>query len=195
MENLYIYIENKKLENVIKYGIKLSEFSNKVLKVSNTQTKSGIIAFLTPKDSELYYDNNYTCIRILTGNINYIIYNKVCENINSNTKFICEQNEYSLGDFEEPIALIYSTILPENIFIYNKLMDIPILIENSREYYYEKAVNDMLEYEKFTKYELYQMLLILGNQKKIFDIKYNENGIRIYQDNKDNKLYTKRGNN
>ena len=74
-------------------------------------------------------------------------------------------------------------------------MDIPIIIENSKEYYYEKAVNDMLEYEKFTKYELYQMLLILGNQKKIFDIKYNENGIRIYKDIKDNKFYTKKGSN
>lgn len=195
MENLFIYIENTKLDNIIKYGIKLSEFSNKILNISEDQKKSGIIAYLTPKDSELYYDNNYTCVRVLTENINYIIYNKMCENTNFYDNFISNPDEYNLGDYEEPIALIYSTILPENISVYNKLMDIPILIENSKEYYYEKAVNDMLEYEKFTKYELYQMLLILGNQKKIFDIKYNENGIRIYLDKKDNKFYTKKGSN
>ena len=195
MKNLYVYIENNKLDDVIKYGIKLSEFSNKILKISNTQTKSGIIAYLTPKDSETYYDNNYTCVRILTGDINYIIYNKLCENTDVISNFICNPDDYTLGDYEEPVALIYSTILPENISIYNKLMDIPIIIENSKEYYYEKAVNDMLEYEKFTKYELYQMLLILGNQKRIFDITYNENGIRVYQDKKDNKFYTKKGNN
>lgn len=195
MENLYIYIENTKLDDVIKYGIKLSEFSNKILNISKDQTKSGIIAYLTPKDSELYYDNNYTCIRVFSKDVNYIIYNKTCENTDFSYNFICNPDEYILGNYEEPIALIYSTILPENITVYNKLMDIPILIENSKEYYYEKAVNDMLEYEKFTKYELYQMLLILGNQKKIFDIKYNENGIRIYQDKKDNKFYTKKGSN
>ena len=195
MKNLYIYIEKTKLDDVIKYGIKLSEFSNKVLNTSENQTKTGIIAYLTPKDSELYYDSDYTCIRVSTKDINYFIYNKICENTDFTSEFICTPDEYNLGDYEEPIALIYSTILPENISTYNKLMDIPIIIENSKEYYYEKAVNDMLEYEKFTKYELYQMLLILGNQKKIFDIKYNENGIRIYKDIKDNKFYTKKGSN
>lgn len=195
MKNLYIYIEKTKLDDVIKYGIKLSEFSNKVLNISENQTKAGIIAYLTPKDSELYYDSDYTCIRVSTKDINYFIYNKICENTDFTSEFICTPDEYNLGDYEEPIALIYSTILPENISTYNKLMDIPIIIENSKEYYYEKAVNDMLEYEKFTKYELYQMLLILGNQKKIFDIKYNENGIRIYKDIKDNKFYTKKGSN
>lgn len=195
MKNLYIYIEKTKLDDVIKYGIKLSEFSNKVLNISENQTKTGIIAYLTPKDSELYYDSDYTCIRVSTKDINYFIYNKICENTDFTSEFICTPDEYNLGDYEEPIALIYSTILPENISTYNKLMDIPIIIENSKEYYYEKAVNDMLEYEKFTKYELYQMLLILGNQKKIFDIKYNENGIRIYKDIKDNKFYTKKGSN
>lgn len=195
MKNLYIYIEKTKLDDVIKYGIKLSEFSNKVLNISENQTKTGIIAYLTPKDSELYYDTDYTCIRVSTKDINYFIYNKICENTDFTSEFICTPDEYNLGDYEEPIALIYSTILPENISTYNKLMDIPIIIENSKEYYYEKAVNDMLEYEKFTKYELYQMLLILGNQKKIFDIKYNENGIRIYKDIKDNKFYTKKGSN
>ena len=195
MKNLYIYIEKTKLDDVIKYGIKLSEFSNKVLNISENQTKTGIIAYLTPKDSELYYDSDSTCIRVSTKDINYFIYNKICENTDFTSEFICTPDEYNLGDYEEPIALIYSTILPENISTYNKLMDIPIIIENSKEYYYEKAVNDMLEYEKFTKYELYQMLLILGNQKKIFDIKYNENGIRIYKDIKDNKFYTKKGSN
>ena len=190
MKNLYIYIEKTKLDDVIKYGIKLSEFSNKVLNISENQTKTGIIAYLTPKDSELYYDSDYTCIRVSTKDINYFIYNKICENTDFTSEFICTPDEYNLGDYEEPIALIYSTILPENISTYNKLMDIPFIIENSKEYYYEKAVNDMLEYEKFTKYELYQMLLILGNQKKIFDIKYNKNGIRIYKDIKDNKFYT-----
>lgn len=192
MDNLYVYIDNNKLDDVLKYGMKLSEFSNKVLNISENQSKTGIIAYLTPKDSELYYDNNYTCIRILTKNIKYVIYNKLCENNSFFENFIEMQDEYKLGDFEEPIALIYSTILPENVFKYNKIMDIPILIENSKEYYYEKSVNNMLESGEFSNYELYQMLLILGNQKNIFNIKHNENGLRIYEDEKNKKYYTKK---
>ena len=192
MDNLYVYIDNNKLDDVLKYGMKLSEFSNKVLNISENQSKTGIIAYLTPKDSELYYANNYTCIRILTKNIKYVIYNKLCENNSFFENFIEMQDEYKLGDFEEPIALIYSTILPENVFKYNKIMDIPILIENSKEYYYEKSVNNMLESGEFSNYELYQMLLILGNQKNIFNIKHNENGLRIYEDEKNKKYYTKK---
>ena len=184
MDNLYVYVENNKLDDVLKYGMKLSEFSNKVLNISDNQKKTGIMAYLTPQDSELYYDNNYTCVRVLTKNINYIIYNKICENTSFFEEYVFLPEKYNLGDFEEPIALIYSTILPENILKYSKIIDIPIIIENSKEYYYEKAVNNMLDSEQFTKYELYQMLLILGNQKNIFDIKNNEKCIRIYQDKK-----------
>lgn len=193
MNNLFVYVENSKLDDVLKYGMKLSEFSNKVLNISDGQNKTGILAFLTPKDSELYYDNNYTCIRVLTNNINYIIYNKTCESQEYFNEFVSTQDKYNIGDYEEPLALIYSTILPENIIKYNKIIDIPLVIENSKDYYYENAVNKMLQSENFSNYELYQMLLILGNQKNIFNIKYNENGIRVYEDNKYGTFYTKKG--
>lgn len=194
MINLFIYVENTKLENIMKYGMKLSEFSNKVLKIKDGTTKNGIIAYLAPKDSEFYYDNQYTCIRVLTKDITYYIYNKLCENTNFFEDFMIAPENYTLGDFEEPMALICSCILPENIFIYNKNRDIPILIENSKEFYYEKCINHMIDSENFSNYELYQILLILGKQKKLFDMKNQDHGLQIYQDKKTGKLYTKKGN-
>lgn len=191
LENLYIYIENNKIDDILKYGIKLSEFSNKSIKINNS-FKVGINAYLTPKDSELFYDTNYTCLRIRTNNLNYYIYNKTLENTNLISDFFITGDNYNLGDFEEPLALICSTILPENIFTYNKLKDIPILIENSKNYYYEKSIYDMLETGNFSNYELYQILLILGNQKKIFEKTDIESNIKIYKDNKSNKIYTKK---
>ena len=44
MNNLYIYIKNAYVENVIKYGMKLSEFANKILNI-NDSTKHGIEAY------------------------------------------------------------------------------------------------------------------------------------------------------
>ena len=37
MKNLYMYIKNENSEDILKYGIKLSEYSNKVLDYSGTK--------------------------------------------------------------------------------------------------------------------------------------------------------------
>lgn len=190
MKYLYIFVQNKHLENVIKYGMKLSEFSNKLLTLSDVQ-KCGITAFLSPKDSELYYETDFSCVKVLTNNINGLIYNKTCDNSHLLNDFICDISKYEVGHFEEPVAFITSTILPENIQVYNKLQDVPLLIENSKQFYYEKAIHDMLENDKFSKYELYQMLLILGEQKKIYQTTIDKN-IKIYEDKISGKKYTKR---
>ena len=82
MKNLYMYIKNENIEDILKYGIKLSEYSNKVLDYSGTK-KSGIISYLAPKDSILYSDNKYSCVRINGDNVNAIIYNEICENLSN----------------------------------------------------------------------------------------------------------------
>lgn len=192
LKYLYLYIENEKVNDVIKYGMKLSEHANKILKINNE--KKGIISYLTPKDSNLYNDTNFTCLKINTDNLHIYIYNKIFEDTDYLKKYFIENDKYEIGSFEEPIALICSTILPENITLYNKLLDSPNIIENSKDYYYEKAIYEMLNNEYFTNYELYQTLLILGQQKKIFDIKNITDKIKIYKSKNDNKKYTKKTN-
>lgn len=191
MENLYIYVQKENIDNISKYGMKLSEYANKILSISNTE-KKGIISFLSPKDTPLYFDEDYICLRINTKNLNIIIYNNICENTSFFNQFICKFEDYSLGNYEDPVALICSSILPENIFIYNKIIDLPLIVENSKDYYYEKSINYMIENNKFTKFELYQMLLILGEQKKIFDSETTGEKLKIYKDRVSGKKYTKK---
>lgn len=192
MDNLYVYIKNSQIDNIIKYGIKLSEYANKVISYSNTK-KSGITAYLVPKDCECYYDNEYTCLRIKLKNINGVVYNKICEKLNNFEEFVCDISSYKYGTYEDPVAIITSTILPENIAIYNKAIDIPILIENSKDFYYENSINELLATNKFSNYELYQILLILGEQKKMFTTSSQDN-IKLYKDVINNKSYTKKSN-
>ena len=71
-------------------------------------------------------------------------------------------------------------------------MDTPILIEDSKEFYYQKAVQEMIDNNYFTNYELYQMLLILGKQKKLFESSDITDKIKIYTDKYNNKNYTKK---
>ena len=137
MQDLYIYINKNDVDTCLKYGIKLSEYSNKILKLQNME-KRGILAFLSPKDSDLYIDENYECIRVNIKDLNTIIYNKLCENTPLIDEFYCDISEYSIGDYELPEAIICSSILQENLSIYNKILDKPLLVQNSREFYYEK---------------------------------------------------------
>ena len=98
-----------------------------------------------------------------------------------------------MGDYEEPLALITSTILPENIYLYNKDMDVPLIIENSKNFFYENSINELLNTNKFSNYELYQILLILGEQKKMLTSN-SEGHIKTYKDKINGKLYTKKSN-
>ena len=192
MQDLYIYINKNDVDTCLKYGIKLSEYSNKILKLQNME-KRGILAFLSPKDSDLYINENYECIRVNIKDLNTIIYNKLCENTPLIDEFYCDISEYSIGDYELPEAIICSSILQENLSIYNKILDKPLLVQNSREFYYEKSINDILDSDKFSKYELYQMLLILGDQKKVFKIEKKDD-LKLYKDPINGKTYTKRSN-
>lgn len=192
MENLFIYVENEKAEDCLKYGIKLSEYADKIIAFNNIE-KKGITAYLTPKDSDLYDNDMFTCLRISTKGLNAIIYNRIFEN-NENllNNYFCDYDKYNLADYEDPIGMIYSTILPENIYFYNKLLDLPLIIENSKEYFYDKCVSDFIENDRFTKFELYQTLLLLGEQKNIFKSEKVDNNLKIYTDVISNKVYTKK---
>lgn len=193
MQDLYIYIDKNIASECIKYGIKLSDYANRVLELKNS-SKRGIQAFLSPKDSELYQDENYECIRVLAKNLTVIVFNKVCENTDLIDDFVKDISEYQVGDFESPEAIICSSIMSENLSSYNKIIDKPLLVQNSREYYYEKCINEIIETDMFTKYELYQTLLILGDQKKVLSTQKFQN-VKLYTDNISGKKYTKRSNN
>ncbi len=192
MQDLYIYVDKVNLNNCLKYGMKLSEYENKVLKSKNID-KRGIIAYLSPKDSEKYVDDTFECLRVVPNDLTVVVYNRLFENSEMLNNYICNLENYTIGDFEVPEAIICSSILPENIFPYNKILDKPLVVQNSREFYYEKCINEIIDTDKISKYELYQMLLILGDQKNIYDIKKVDN-IKFYKDKISGKTYTKRSN-
>ena len=188
MQDLYIYLDKNVASDCLKYGIKLSEFGNKVLTL-NDGVKSGILAFLAPKDSPLYGNDSYECIRVNPTGLSAIVYNKVCENTELIENYTKSLEEYKLGDYESPEAIIMSSILSDNLSHYNKILDKPLLVQNSREYYYEKCINEIMETDMFSKYELYQTLLILGDQKKVLNTEKYQN-VKVYTDQFSCKIYT-----
>ena len=192
MNNLYVFVENNKCDDCVKYGMKLSEYSNKIISSGDLQ-KKGVQAYLSPKDSELYLNTNYSCLRIESSSLNVFIYNKVFENTNLLDEFVVKQDKYTIGDFEEPVALITSTILPENISLYNKTLDVPLIVEDSKEFYYKKSILDLMESDLFTNYEIYQVLLLIGEQKGFLKASKCSDNLKVYVDKKRDKKYTRKG--
>ena len=195
MKNFYVVarvngVDKNIASDCLKYGIKLSEQENRIIEL-NSSTKRGIQAFLSPKDSPLYLNEEFECIRVLTKGLTAIVFNKICEGTELIDNFVVDIENYNIGDYEIPEAIICSSILPDNLFPYNKILDKPLLVQNSREFYYEKCINEILETDMFTKYELYQTLLILGDQKKVLNVEKYQS-VKVYTDPISNKRYTKR---
>lgn len=193
MNNLYVFVEKEKCEDCIKYGMKLSEFTNKLLVTGNSE-KKGILAYLSPKDSDLFFNDNYSCLRVNSDILNVYIYNKIFENTDMMEEYITKQSKYVLGTYEEPMALISSTILPENISLYNKTLDVPLIIENSKEFYYKKSILELMENEAFSNYEIYQVLLLIAEQKGFLKAEKCSENLKVYIDKKRDKKYTRKGN-
>ncbi len=192
MQDLYIYVDKTKVEDCLKYGMKLSEYGNKILHYPEVE-KRGINAYLSPKDCDKYTDDLYECLRVIPNNLNVIVYNKLFEKSNLLDEYSCNIEDYTIGDYELPEAIICSSILGSNLVAYNKILDKPLVVQNSREFYYEKCINEIIDTEKISKYELYQTLLILGDQKKLYDVEKVDN-IKFYKDKISGKTYTKKSN-
>ena len=159
----------------------------------SASVQQNVIDEISKIEKLLFKSEDFECIRVLTNGLTAIVFNKICENTELIDDFVTDIENYTIGDYECPEAIICSSIMPGNLFHYNKILDKPLLVQNSREFYYEKCINEILETDMFSKYELYQTLLILGDQKKVLNVEKHQN-IKIYTDPISNKKYTKKSN-
>ena len=178
VRNIYLYVKKQFTKNCLKYGMKLSEYSNILIKKDNTLTKKGIQAYFTPRDCSLYDNTDYTILRISVNedNLKIMTFNNIDKKVlaeidslkkdilnipstipvlntikdkieskkNNNSNFI-PLKEYILGTFEYPEIIISSSILPENISIYNKILDVPLLFTTSNELYNQKKEETFIQ--------------------------------------------------
>ena len=143
VKNIYLYVKKSNINKCIKYGIKLSEYAD-ISFIKNTIFKKGILCFISPKDSEKYFDDNYDILRLKTDDLNIYVHNSSLVSKNIDYEFdynkMKELNKYILGDYINPELLLYSTVLPESIYKYNRIIDVPLLVDNSKEFYLSKEM-------------------------------------------------------
>lgn len=143
IRNVYLYVKKDILINCIKYGMKLSEYSNITFKIGES-TKKGIVAYISPKDSDKYVNETYDILRIKTDDLCIYVIDKLEKEDTKNFN-ICPLNEYYLGQYMNPEIIICSTVLPEYIYKYNRIIDVPLLIDNSKDFYYNIKIEQQVE--------------------------------------------------
>lgn len=190
MNYIYLYSNIKNRLSYLKYGIKLSEHADIVINL-NDLSKKGIQAFLSPKDSILYDNEDYICFRISTTNLNiYVFENTFINSFLINDTFY-KLSDYKIGTFKDPICLICSSILPENIFIYDKLIDMPLLVQNSKEFHINNSINNILDALLLENESYYDELLNIAIKSKLIKLVKSDKDNFIYKD-KSNNLYFKK---
>ncbi len=145
MSIIYYYSKDENLQIYLKYGIRLSKNFDIELNL-NGYVKPFLIGLLNPKDDKQKYNSNeYTCLKL-------DMINTHCKIIDSNMINDYEGqvispipiDEYIFGTYKNPIVLIDTSIISDKISIYNKIIDIPILFDNSEDFYYELKVKKMM---------------------------------------------------
>jgi len=177
----YYYIPIEEKEDILSCGIKLSVKADRIITINDTLTTFCISALLNPKDDlEKYKSYNFICLRLEIKDEYCYIANKDLLHIEDfYEKSVTKLSDYILGSYSAPECLITCTILPESISIKNKVIDFPILYDNSRDLYLNNLIYDMKDvynnYDEVTLGLFLENLCSNGKFKKI-----EKNDLSIY---------------
>ena len=161
MSIIYYYTKNDNLPIYLKYGIRLSKNYDEEFNI-NGYKKPFLTGLLNPKDDINKYNSNaYTCIKldVLSNHCKVINYSLQL-NINEVTPYI-PLEEYKFGTFKNPCVLIDTSIISDKISLYNKVIDVPLLYDNSEDFYYELQSQKIID--ELSPKEVYELLT---NMKK-----------------------------
>ena len=146
MSIIYYYTKNDNLPIFLKYGIRLSKNFSKELNI-NGYTKPFLIGLLNPKDDiSKYNSSEYTCLKLdmIDSHCKIIDYSMLKNSENKQIEYISLE-EYIFGTYKNPLVLIDTSIISDKISLYNKTMDIPILFDNSEDFYYDLQISKIID--------------------------------------------------
>ena len=188
MKYIYYFAKKNEYTKILKNGIDINIDYISKLHIDEEEEKI-IICYLNPKDSILFNDPNYAILKIEVEPIrNVIIANDLLDSDLLEESFTYIE-DYIRGSFEYPVAVVYSSVKPENISIYNRLQDYPIDYNTSDDLYYISALDKILnDYNMTSKTTLWAILDFMYNEG-LFEMTETEDSY-IYIDKKTNKKYT-----
>lgn len=200
MAVVYFYVPVDKANDVIECGLKLSEWKDREQQTPwNSGPQPCFCALLHPDDDKRNRDPAYQCIKINVPAEDCVIadgdlYKLSMEYPEIKQKYIDTMvplNRYIFGSFRNPECLIFTTILGDQISVYGKGLDDPILYENSETLY----VNNLLEryndrYSGINRVLLYCFLLAQSQNGLLEGLYSDSEGLAFFLDKGANRYVT-----
>lgn len=153
MATIYFYVKSSKLNETLRYGIKLSQNFSHIIPIKNIEKKC-MVGLLNPKDDiDKFNSDDYVCLKLNLYLEQCYIINDVSLVIPPKEYEIINIKDYKYGEFESPRVLFSCSILPEEITILNKTIDEPLLFDNSKDLFYEIKIAQMMD--ELTPSEIY----------------------------------------
>ena len=145
MVTIYFYVKSSKLNETLRYGIKLSQNFSHIVPIKGIEKKC-MVGLLNPKDDiDKYNSDEFVCLKLnLYAEQCYVI-NEVSLVIPPKDYEIQNIKDYKYGEFESPRVLFSCSILPEEIAILNKTIDEPLLFDNSKDLFYQIKIAKMID--------------------------------------------------
>jgi len=200
MAAVFFYVPAVKASDVVECGLKLSEWKDRE---QQTPWSDGpqpcLCALLHPDDDKRSRDPDYLCIKIdipaeecivADGDL-YRMSQKYPEIKTQYIDSMVTLDRYMFGSFRKPECLIFTTILGEQISVYGKGLDEPLLYENSETLY----MNNLIEryndrYSEINGVLLY-CLLFAQSQNGLLDALVSDDGrLAYFYDKKSGRYVT-----
>lgn len=143
MSIIYYYTKKENLPIYLKYGIRLSKNFDKEINISGYK-KPFLIGLLNPHDDMVKYNlDDYACLKL-------DLFDNHCKIVDNTGNFdeivdYIPLEEYKFGTYKNPIVLIDTSVVSDKISLYNKNMDIPLLFNNSEDFFYEIEIRKMID--------------------------------------------------
>lgn len=135
---LYFYISVTEAEEAAECGISLESHFSRSFKINGDMMKC-IVALLNPKDDpDKYNSDAFACLCIQPDmRYSFVIDGAVYAAGLAGQQDALPLNDYIYGSFRLPECLITSTVLPGKVRIAGRVLDAPLLYDNSKDFYIE----------------------------------------------------------
>ncbi|MCL2164250.1 MAG: hypothetical protein FWH55_07630 [Oscillospiraceae bacterium] len=162
MVNVYYYVLNQLADDIVFSGLSMSKWAGREVMIGGSPKKC-IITMLNPRDDMLLYKSpDHACIRISIPPEYCMIADKCLYEIGKTEPKVMKMywdnlipaNEYRLGTFVKPEALVTATVIPGRIAIADRKADALSVIGDNTELYLNNHIESLKDKQEDIKNEL-----------------------------------------
>ena len=189
MVEVYYYLPVKEVENAVECGLKLSRWAEKEVLIAGEGRKC-LAALLNPKDDlHQYKSGDVKCVK-LAVDAKYCfvadrhLYRAGLGNERAMALYnasVIPVEQYIFGAYRIPEVLVTSTLIPGQVQVLDRRLDIPILFDSSEELY----MNNILEtfkdaYRDFNDALLYSFFSRMSDAGRMERIEDRDNRLAVF---------------